>query len=80
MIQVDFYIGLWPSPAMDGPVAVIRNVGDEIDDDDDCTACYFFNAWPWLETLPITTEQRNAIQLESGHNTDDSTAQVLTIN
>ena len=25
MIQVDFYIGLWPSPAMDGPVAVIRN-------------------------------------------------------
>jgi hypothetical protein len=28
----------------------------------------------------LTTEQRNAIQLESGHNTDDSTAQVLTIN
>ena len=54
--------------------------GDEIDDDDDCTAFYFFNVWPWLETLPITTEQRNAIQFESGHNTDDSTAQVLTIN
>ena len=28
----------------------------------------------------LTTEQRNAIQFQSGHNTDDSTAQGLTIN